>query len=323
MECYELERILNVVLFALGSCVAIFGIFGNIAAIWGFQKQTKKTSTSFLFQALAVADTLVLITLYSDALISNYNNWWLYNTIWKPRHASVPNELFSSLGAIAILLSNGVTVLLTFTRFVAVCFPLYTSRICSIRRVRYYLVVTIIDVISGYLPFIFGFLLHIDILTRSLYNDIFRPLVFSALPLLIITTLTIIIMVRLKIMNQRRINMTTAHRRRNKATRVLIAVNIVFLVCSLPWPLYNFFTKIGLDCFTLVASQSILFFHTVNSSVNFLIYIILSKQYRDVVIQNCRCSCFSAQSDSAPGRITARNANGGERNDANCMDTPL
>ena len=322
MECKEFVNILNIVLFVLGSCFTIFGICGNIAAFLGFQKQTKKTSTSFLFQALAVADTLVLILLY-PADLATYNVEWLHIDLTKFTYSHVAYMLIIGLGHMSILLSNDVTVLLTVTRFVAVCFPLYTSRICSIRRVRYYLVVTIIDVISGYLPFIFGFLLHIDILTRSLYNDIFRPLVFSALPLLIITTLTIIIMVRLKIMNQRRINMTTAHRRRNKATRVLIAVNIVFLVCSLPWPLYNFFTKIGLDCFTLVASQSILFFHTVNSSVNFLIYIILSKQYRDVVIQNCRCSCFSAQSDSAPGRITARNANGGERNDANCMDTPL
>ena len=41
--------------------ISLFGIVGNIMAFVGFQKQSKKTSTSFLFQALAVADSLVIL----------------------------------------------------------------------------------------------------------------------------------------------------------------------------------------------------------------------------------------------------------------------
>ena len=47
----------------LGACIGLFGIIGNITAFRGFQDQKKTTSTSFLFKALAIADTLVIVTI--------------------------------------------------------------------------------------------------------------------------------------------------------------------------------------------------------------------------------------------------------------------
>ena len=301
MTCVNYE-IVDAVLIALGACVSLFGICGNIVAFLGFRKQTKKKSTSFLFQALALADTLVIFTLFTF----DVSLYFYYKDTFAYTQFSVDAlVLFDCFGEISILLTNGITILLTVTRLIAVCFPLYASTICSIRRVRCYLVATIIAAIGCFLPFTFAFLLNIEKLTGPIYDVIFRPLVFSAFPLLIITTMTIIIMVRLKVLNNRRINMTAAHRRKNKSTRVLITVNIVFVVCSLPWPLFNVLKYAGLSCIGSVVSYTVPFFHIVNSSVNFLIYTMLSKQYRDVVIQNCRCSCSRTRPDGASINITA------------------
>ena len=198
----------------------------------GFQKQTKKTSTSFLFKALAVADTLVIITVYPADLMQHYDFerlFYYFPITITTKILYICYKFFVWFGQLTILLSNGITVLLTVTRLVAVCFPLYTQRICSITRVRCYLITMIILVVGCYIPFLYyGFIFDMDTFTIFLYFDIFRPIVFCGIPLLIIKAMPIKIMIKLKILNQRRINMTFAQRRRNNATLVLIAVNIVF-----------------------------------------------------------------------------------------------
>ena len=204
--------------------------------------------------------------------------------------------IWTGLAETAILSTNGITVLLTVTRFIAVCLPLHNSRLCSTKRVKFYLAATITVSIGLNMPSVLIYMLfHLDLLNvQSLYAvvwylDIFKPILFCIIPLLIITVLTIILIVKLKILNQHRQAIRCTNRPRSNATKVLIVVNIVFVVCTLPWPLLGILRRFGLNYIAIIVLDSIAFFHTVNSSVNFLIYTILSKQYRDVVIQNCRC----------------------------------
>ena len=294
---FEFRQKLDLGTFITCSCIGLLGIIANITAFRGFQKQTKKTSTSFLFQSLAVADVCVLITVCPEILLQyfSYESWFrnynykffIFLTIW------------TGLAETAILSTNGITVLLTVTRFIAVCFPLHTSRLCSTKRVKLYLAATISISIGFNLPFMLIYLLFdLDLLnTQTLYAvvgylDIFKPIMFCIIPLLIITVLTIILIVKLKILNQHRQAIRCTNRPRSNATQVLIVVNIVFVVCTLPWPLLGILRRFGLNYLnyiSIIVQDSIAFCHTVNSSVNFLIYTLLSKQYRDVVIQNCRC----------------------------------
>ena len=147
LELYNVGPNLRPDLSILGACIGLFGIIGNVTAFRGFVKQKQKTSTSFLFQALAIADTLVIFTIYLDQsrFYLNLN-----------RVHFVLNAVLSSFRYVAILSSNGITVLLTITRLIAVCFPLHTSRLCSITRVRYYLAATIIFSILCYIPNMVG-----------------------------------------------------------------------------------------------------------------------------------------------------------------------
>ena len=142
-----------------------------------------------------------------------------------------------------------------------------------------------------------------DLYTRDvivlLYN-IYRPVVYCAIPLIIITTLTIILVIKLRTKNNRLTNRPDVRRHKNNATRVLIIVNIVFVVCSLPWSVHILLIyagKMGVEY--RILRGSIYFFHIVNSSINVLIYIMFSKSYREVAIQNIRCICSRTRSEVA------------------------
>ena len=180
------EHIYDVVSYILGACIGLFGICGNIAAFIGFQKQSKKTSTSFLFQALTITDTGVLIT---------FALW----TSWPVLQYDVPIILYLGLIALnqmAILASNGVNVLLTVTRFIDVCFPPHASRYCSIARVRCYLIATIFVLVAFIIPYMLHFF-RIEIISSFTLTFIYRPLMYFALPVLIITTITLILVFKL------------------------------------------------------------------------------------------------------------------------------
>ena len=155
------------------------------------------------------------------------------------------------------------------------------------------------------------------------YVYIYRPVIYCDLPLLIITTITIIIIIKLKIINKRRGNMTHALRCRNKATRVLIVVNIVFVVCSVPWLIALFVRYIGYFSKSNYIFVSINLFYIVNSNVNFLIYTVLSKQYRTVVIHSFKRTCLSTQPENALVVPDMRVENIGQRIARNTRDSPL
>ena len=51
----------NFLLFSLTTIIGLFGVLGNTLAFLGFHRKRKQTSTSFLFQALAITDNIWLL----------------------------------------------------------------------------------------------------------------------------------------------------------------------------------------------------------------------------------------------------------------------
>ena len=67
---------ISYIMHCVNICIGVCGLSGNIIAYMGFLKQSKKTSTSILFQALAIADSFVIITICSIigvAIFARYN----------------------------------------------------------------------------------------------------------------------------------------------------------------------------------------------------------------------------------------------------------
>ena len=209
------------------------------------------------------------------------------------------------LSEMTILASISVTVLLAVTRLIAVYFPIRARRLCSIARVHCSVAAVVIFAIAYNLPlYVMG-----TVSTHTYRNRTFtyvavksyytwfmrygRLVVYCAIPLLLIMVITIALIIKLRSLNKHRAALTRAQRLNNKTTRVLIAVLILFLVCSLPHPLFllcDYFRDRCTSSHLNYLNWSITFLYIVNSSVNFLIYTSLSKQYRAVISQVC-CSC--------------------------------
>ena len=146
-------------------------------------------------------------------------------------------------------------------------------------------------------------------------------MLFCGMPLVIVTTITVVLVLKLRTLKQRRSTMIRANQPKNNATKVLIVVNIVFIVCTLTWPVTTILKRIGLINIAYTLDGIIVFFHIVNSSVNPLIYGTLSKQYRTVVIQNC--PCLRKRADSASNGQNIRTDNKGEKASVNNREAPL
>ena len=217
------ERIIDILTVFVG----VLGLLGNIVALIGFQKQCKKTSTTLLFKALSLADLFVITTvmcyLLSILLIRNIISW---------RQSA---GLFVAM-EISVLASTGITVLMAVSRLVAVVFPLQASRLCSVVKMYLYLVATIMFAICYNIPRIL-YLFEITMIPWSTMAD-YRPVVYCVIPMGIITSITVILIIKLSYLNKRRAQMTRSQQQRNTTTRLLIAVLFLFIVCSIPLPVF-------------------------------------------------------------------------------------
>ena len=302
----------NNILLKLTSVTALFGIFGNTLVFVGFHKNSPKTSTSYLFKVLAVADNLVLVSMLPYEWLS----FVLHNVV--TIEYDIDLNLFVRqvslymypICCMSILGSICVTTLLAVTRVIAVYFPLHASRLCSIIRIRVCLGVMAICTMSCNLPLYFEYwieketysnvtyIVYIESRRIALINICIRVIFYSVIPLSIITATTILLIVKLRSLAKRRRQMTSHQRRNINVTRLLVAVLSVFLLCSLPYPIATFIYYLPHNIrTTFIRTMKFLdhirtLLYMVNSSVNCLIYTILSKEYRKVVTKSIKyCLC--------------------------------
>ena len=280
MEYWKILDIISVV-------ISIFGLVGNTLSFRGFQKLQKKTCTSFLLQALAICDNLVLITTGLYLCRVYFMRSFVFNTL---------NNIIFYIPLVmcetALLCSIGVTVLLAITRLIAVCFPLRVKSLCTIKRAKWYVGATIAFSVIYHIPKCVCYFTRMYRCYES-FEDYGGLTVFCVIPSLIIIISTIIIAVKLKQLDHRRAEMT--QRRQSRRTSILIplAVLVVYIISSLPVPVYIVTSRLGITHdFFLYFQLSQNFFNVINSSVNFIIYTVLSRPYRKAMLQNnCKCVC--------------------------------
>ena len=295
------------ILCSLASVISLFGFVGNTLVFVGFQNTAPGTSTSILFQALAVADNFVLVTTIPV-------QWTKFISFFvlRPDHARILHLLeayiqtyIHPISNMSILWSICITILLAVTRFIAVYFPLHASRLCSIPRIRICLGAITLFSIAYNLPayYVFTFMLssssnetYVTFYIRSFkmmkFMEYTRTALYAIIPLVLITTITTLLIIKLRKLEKRRRHLTSRQQRNNNATRLLVAVLIVFLLCSLPFPLCILIMKSTNTYFSLRLVQFLYcltdVLYNVNSSVNFLIYTIFSKEYRKVITKSVK-----------------------------------
>lgn len=126
----SITRLRNFVEVWLCFPIAVLGVLGNLVSflVLCLMRKHRLRSVTTMLQALSVSDTMVLLAgflLRSMRYLAG-ERYVLAFTIMFP-------VLFATTYALR-LINTWLTVLLTFDRYVAVCYPLHAHRICTTKK---------------------------------------------------------------------------------------------------------------------------------------------------------------------------------------------
>lgn len=283
--------------------IGLMGLLGNMASIRVLSHKQMRSSVNFILIALAFSDSVLIVT---SILLFGLKSYYPYNGVLKDYYyivAPMLTDIAYPVAIIAQTISIYMTFLISLERYIAVCFPLkarssYTqvhTKTCIYLVVLLSIIYNIpkffeIKVIDGddesYGKFYFvtASALRKDSLYVQIYIHWLYFIFMNLIPLSGITFFNLMIYRQVRIVNRLRIKLTNRERQDIKLTTMLFSVVIAFLSCNFLAVLTNVLeTFYGTYNDRLTKLSNLLV--TVNSSVNFIIYVVLVKKFRLILIR--------------------------------------
>ncbi|XP_063973983.1 FMRFamide receptor isoform X2 [Diachasmimorpha longicaudata] len=309
------EFITNGILLNL---VGLFGLFGNIISMIILSRPQMKSSINYLLIGLARCDTVLII---ASVLIHGLPAIYAYTGLLFDYKFGVFPQIVRYLYPLSCM-AQMVTVYLTLTvtmeRYVAVCHPLRARSFCTYGRARIaVLCIVIVSIIYNMPKFwevdleeeihwkynvtvycVVPAILRSSDIYITIYVNWMYFFVYYAFPFVALVVFNIAIYRRVRKAN-RDLQQLSRHQRReiNLAT-MLLCVVIVFIVCNVLPLASNVFEKFQvLPPAWLVQAGNLLV--TINSSINFIVYVIFGRNFKRLFIRLfCSSKFFGAGRDS-------------------------
>ena len=288
-------------IFIIG-IIVVFGIIGNSLTFVVFWKGNFKSSTSFLFLSLSLIDSAVLLTVFTCYIVQlDYNIGWL------SRDLLIYLEVCAyPVSCTAETATIWVTVLIAVNRYIIVCLPLRASQWCTLSKVKIQLAVVLLLAVLYNIPEIVryrvvhisrnngtSYVAHVELMGPQsfpqLYDESLSLIVLVCLPLFILTLLTIRLINAMKVHRRMQANMQRQHIQPDSSmTFALVIVVIVFIICRAPllvWSVMSLqeWLTSRARCYMDLMYYT---FIALNSSVNFVIYILINRRFRNVLFAN-------------------------------------
>lgn len=283
--------------------IGLMGIFGNIASIRVLSDRRMRSSVNFILIALAGSDLVLIVTsilLFGLTTIFPFNGEAKdYYFIVQPKISGIAYPLAMMAQTVSVYM----TFLISLERYIAVCHPLKARSMCTQSRTKMCIFFIIllatlynapkafeIKLIEGtneeYGTFycVSASALRINKLYITVYIHWLYIIFMNLFPLLGITFFNVMIYCQVRHVNQRRLKLTNKEIQEIKLTTMLFCVVIVFLSCNFLPVLTNIlesFWNIHSDWLTKTSN----FFVTLNSSANFVIYVVLVKKFRKIFVK--------------------------------------
>ncbi|KAB0801399.1 hypothetical protein PPYR_05753 [Photinus pyralis] len=325
MDCYTF--IINGI-FLNG--IGLLGILGNIISMIILSRPQMKSSINYLLIGLARVDTVLIITsvlLFGLSGIYPYTGQlFTYYYVVYPHIVPVIYPLSMATQTASAYL----TLTVTLERFVAVCHPLRARSLCTYGRARVYVVVIIIFSFVYNFPKVFeasiksewyedaNLTVYCIRPTEFRSNDVYVNvyvhwcyLIFMyVVPFGSLAVLNAAIYKQVRKANMERQRLSRLQRREIGLATMLLFVVLVFFICNL-LPLVNNIIEsfhFQLDQITKVhIIKTSNLFVTINSSVNFIIYVIFGEKFQRLFLRLfCSHGFFSSSTgrDSPDGATT-------------------
>ncbi|KAL9902177.1 FMRFamide Receptor isoform 1-T7 [Glossina fuscipes fuscipes] len=283
--------------------VGILGIIGNIISMIILSRPQMRSSINYLLIGLACCDTILIVTsmlLFGIPSVYPHSGYFFlyYNYVYP----FISPAVFP-IAVIAQTASIYMTFTVTLERYVAVCHPLKARALCTYGRAKIYFVVCIIFALLYNLPRFWEVLtvtyqppgspvvLHCvrpSPLRRNLtYINIYIHwcylIVNYIIPFLTLAILNCLIYRQVKRANRERQRLSRSEKREIGLATMLLCVVVVFflfnflaLVLNISEAFYNFIDP------SLTKISNLLV--TINSSCNFLIYVIFGEKFKRIFL---------------------------------------
>ncbi|XP_014479693.1 PREDICTED: FMRFamide receptor-like [Dinoponera quadriceps] len=290
----------------LTNLIGVFGILGNTVSMIVLSRPQMKSSINFLLIGLASSDNMLIITAILIFGLTGIDTcgitlFYNYSTFVLPKIFKLVFLLICTARIATVYLTLAVTV----ERYIAVCHPLKARSFCTYGRARMaVLVITVFSFLYN-LPKFWEVELHEQIHWKynitvycmsvselrknayyvHLYINWLYLIVYSLFPFVSLVIFNTAIYRRVKQANKDLKKLSHQQRSEIRLATMLLCVVIVFLICNILPLISNIFETFveGGPPSLMVRFGHFLVF--VNSSINFIIYIILGETFKKTFLK--------------------------------------
>ncbi|KAL4226465.1 G-protein coupled receptor [Mactra antiquata] len=296
----------------ISNIVCIFGVLSNILNIIVLTRRHMITPTNCILTALAIADFLTMLTYLVYATyfyIATEPKWeaghskgWMYFIL-------VHNHFIITCHNMAMWF----VVSLAVFRYIFVCHHVIGNRLCSLKRAI--LTITIIGIATIIVCIPNYFLYRVEKVSLILNNNMsgywiidsefvekhsfykvsifwFFGVIMKVAPCILLTLLSSMIILtmhqasvrRVRLLQQTRTNDHDVNHEHNRTTWMLVSVVLFFVITEMPQGILAMISGLNEQFFTEIYSNLgdvMDLLVLLNSAVNFILYCIMSQQFRD------------------------------------------
>ena len=309
----------TVIYCVIWPCIIFPGFIGNILSFIIIRKTENSNSTSKFLKSLAVADMMTLIGKCAQMFFTLGEMFWPHQYLtWKLSYHS-----FTVVSLLPDRISKGITVGITCDRVFALTAPFRYRIVCRPMRITAIVVMIYIVIASATLPNVVNvFMFHFATWeNRTIHTNIRKQyraslsawkiimysrvtfLLFDILPILIVFVGNTIIIFSLRKRNI--LESTTsevqrqAKQQERQLTKLLLTISMLFLLLTGPSAVYRALFIAGMTppyiAFAIIVEDLNQTLLLTNNAINFVVYTVMNKKYREEYKAIIHCSRRSIQ----------------------------
>ncbi|KAH8372429.1 hypothetical protein KR093_011586 [Drosophila rubida] len=283
--------------------VCVLGLLGNVISMIILSRPQMRSSINYLLTGLARCDTMLIISsmlLFGIPSIYPYTGYLFgyYNYVYP----FISPAMFP-IGMIAQTASIYMTFTVTLERYVAVCHPLRARALCTYGRAKIYFIVCVCFALAYNMPRFWEVLtitytlpnttqvlhcvrpspLRRDPTYINIYIHWCYLIVNYIIPFLTLAILNCLIYRQVKHANRERQRLSRSEKREIGLATMLLCVVVVFFMLNF-MPLVLNISEAFYDTIDPRLTKLSNLLITINSSVNFLIYIIFGEKFKRIFL---------------------------------------
>ena len=301
------------------------GLLGNVLILIVLSVKPMQTSTNVYLSALAVSD---IIKLLNDIL-------YFFTVLLSRVHPPTGNRAFGYLYPYAhfffnmsVCVSSWLIVCVAVERYLLVCHPARAKGIVSIPRARLLSVIFFLIMTCVAIPSAFRYktvnvvklddtgrnVTELDVELTELWQETEFVVPYTWLQSLLRSIIPLFILVFMNAFIINALRKTRANKKnaaRHRITLMLIIVILFFLLCIIPDAVMSAFFQVGYtesqDFLVKAVREVTDMLLAVNAALNFLLYIVFNKIFRDQFLQLFCPRCWRTDNSESPAKKTVAN----------------